>query len=473
MRNYLTNFILIFLLSACSQETETLPENGLNRTTAEDTTGTVDSTAFVIQIAALKDSSNAQNLKKVLLQSNLPATVVSAPGLADGVIYRIQVGPYATEAQTREMLPKVRRLGFEDAFLKKSVLTTTVDSTKQIAQEMEKKQLTFEGTSRRPQWSPTGREIAFYKQENGVSGLYAIGTGGGPISKIVESEPHLSVTDRFAWSSSGKQIAFVAEEITRDFEKVETLYIVNKNGRDLHKIASQKSFRFTITDLNWSPDENYIAFNANYGTRDSGVEAFRKALVTTTSGKSEDDMTPQPLSEAITSQIVDWKSENEILILEQSQKRGQGRHGVELRYFDLRQMHSSLATEGRYLGNVHTLKLLPNQKFVVYMSMENFAKGSDDVFCKIAVLHLESGADNVLFEAELRNRNRPEIRLTQDNRIVFLVERQLWICEPSGKRAILELHQQPSDFTVSPRGRKVCLVVAGLLFSQSIEDRPF
>lgn len=469
MKNGLPNIILILLLSACSQETETLPGTEQDGMTTKDTTGHADSTAFVIQIAALKDSSSAQNLKEVLRQSNLPAAVVSAPGLADGVIYRIQVGPYATEAQTREMLPTVKRLGFEDAFLKKSVLTTSIDSTKQIAQEVEKKQLTFAGTSRRAQWSPTGREIAFHKQENGIPGLYAIGTGGGPISKIVESDPHLTVTDRFAWSSSGKQIAFVAEEITGDFEKIETLYVVNKNGRNLHKIVAQPSFRFTMTDLRWAPDDRHIAFNANYGTREVGIESFRRVFVAATDHKSEDEMSPQPVSNAIGSQIVGWKSKENVLILAQSRDRTRGRQSVELRYFDLRDSHASPAAEGRYLGNVQTIHLLPDKRFVVYLSTERFAQSSDDDFCKIAVLHLESGADNILFEAELERHSMPRLRVTRDNRIVFLADRQLWICEPSGKRAILELTQPATDFTVSPDGRKVCFVDRGLLYSQDLQ----
>jgi len=468
---YSVILILMFTFSGCGREAQDTQKPSDSQTAAIDSTHVSDSTAFVIQIAAFRDSSNAQNLKKVLSQTNLPATIVTAPGLTDGIIYRVQIGPYPTEEQTRDVQKTVKRLGFEDAFLKKSVISISpTDSTEQITQEVEKKQLTFSGTSRQPHWSPSGREIAFYKRENGIAGLYTIGTGGGPISKIIEEADGLTLSERFAWAPSGRQIAFVAEEVNRDFEKVENLYIVNKNGRDLHKIIAQESTPyFAISGLRWSPDDQHIAFDASYGTRDSGVESFRIAFVANTS--REPTARLESLSDAPPSQVIGWRSEHEILFLSHKQKKEEGwRQAVELRYFDLRVKRSSLVTDGSYLGKVHSLDLLPNGKFVVYTSRVKFGESADGEFSKIAVLHLESGADNVLFEAELQHQATPPVRLTQDNRIVFLANNQLWICEPSGKRATLDLRQSASDFTVSPRGRKVCFVDQGLLYSQNIEE---
>ena len=61
------------------------------------------------------------------------------------------------------------------------------------------------GDDAAPFWSPTGKQIAFSSQVNGLWQIYTVNAGGGSRRQLTHG--NLASVD-LAWSPTGKQIAF-------------------------------------------------------------------------------------------------------------------------------------------------------------------------------------------------------------------------------------------------------------------------
>lgn len=117
----------------------------------------------------------------------------------------------------------------------------------------EERQITDDGISWMPIWSPTGDAIALQRTVNFSDQIY--------VHEINQAEPGEVIVSgnivnaRYpAWSPDGEQISFSGEsKVGQDFQ----LYLVRRNGSGLHQFVSSLG---SVTYSAWSPDGTKIAF---------------------------------------------------------------------------------------------------------------------------------------------------------------------------------------------------------------------
>ena len=119
------------------------------------------SLVFSIQIAALRDKNNADNLNNVLRKSELPAYVLSASTSFGDSLFKVRIGPYRTEYQAARALKNINTLGYEKAFITTDDLASVDSVESDLDEKSQKIQLTFSGECSHPQWSPQGRDCLF------------------------------------------------------------------------------------------------------------------------------------------------------------------------------------------------------------------------------------------------------------------------------------------------------------------------
>ncbi len=167
-RNFGAHIILLAVLANCAEN----KNSDYNADNQNDSTyvsiSEQQSSGFSIQVAALRDKNNADNLSNILRKSELPAYVLSDSTSPGDLFFKIRIGPYHTEYQASRALKNINELGYEKAFITTEGLAI-VDSVEADLNEQPRKiELTHSGQSSHPQWSPKGREIAFFKKENGA-----------------------------------------------------------------------------------------------------------------------------------------------------------------------------------------------------------------------------------------------------------------------------------------------------------------
>lgn len=150
----------------------------------------------------------------------------------------------------------------------------------------------LKGSSNNPQWSPDGQWIAFQKKGDGKNQIYVMRFSGGESFQVTNAKNGVI---GFDWSPDGKQFAFLQSEDKEKENKaredkygafaiedgeysINQLWIVNFKPDSLNILLSPKQMKdtlykkwneaellldsvdFTITNFQWSPDGNKIAF---------------------------------------------------------------------------------------------------------------------------------------------------------------------------------------------------------------------
>ena len=155
----------------------------------------------------------------------------------------------------------------------------------------ERRQLTdAKGTSRRPNWSPDGKHLAFISNRHGSSQIYAISPPGNEVVKLTQIASGISA---FQWSPDSRRIAFTSIETTTKVgdkptaESNEFRIVGEENtttptnlwaitvpagsaGDKTQPEQLTDGGSFTIEDFSWSPDSGRIAFSA-YSVKGSSV----------------------------------------------------------------------------------------------------------------------------------------------------------------------------------------------------------
>lgn len=112
-----------------------------------------------------------------------------------------------------------------------------------------------------PVWSPRENKICFILTEQNIAWkkrrekLCLIDADG---TNLKELPGTLGIVyDNFCWSPSGKGIAFVKQEYSSTLLSESDIYVTNKDGSVLRKLTSSKG---NYSQLSWSPDRKKIAF---------------------------------------------------------------------------------------------------------------------------------------------------------------------------------------------------------------------
>jgi Tol biopolymer transport system component len=113
------------------------------------------------------------------------------------------------------------------------------------------RQLTRDGVSISPSWSPSGQEIAFLKW--GVDGLYAITVDGTKEEMLSDFD----AMGRINWSPTGDQIAAAVSR--RRGQAIEVVHL-GKTDRPSTEIVPNTGMNF---DPAWSDDGSWIAFTSS------------------------------------------------------------------------------------------------------------------------------------------------------------------------------------------------------------------
>ena len=126
-------------------------------------------------------------------------------------------------------------------------------------------QLTFEGASRAPTWSPDGQRVIFASNRNGALNLFALPAGGdGSTERLTTSE---SMQLPGSWSPDGNVLAFMEQHPSTGRD----IWLLRRNGDRiafLNSEADESAPRF-------SPDGRWIAYVSN----ESGqAEVYVRAL---------------------------------------------------------------------------------------------------------------------------------------------------------------------------------------------------
>ena len=101
-----------------------------------------------------------------------------------------------------------------------------------------------------PTWAPSGREIAFVRDED----IYTMNADGSAVRRISDA---LAEESDPAWSPDGRWIAYVRREPGTAAREV---WLMRRDGTNRHRLAPQTGRSATPA---WSPDGSRLVFTSN------------------------------------------------------------------------------------------------------------------------------------------------------------------------------------------------------------------
>jgi len=115
-------------------------------------------------------------------------------------------------------------------------------------------QLTHNGASSSPVWSPGHRQIAYRFKQNDVADIYVMNANGSGAQQVTHDNG--TNNDYPTWSPDSQQIAFVSNESGKS-----DIWTVNVGGGTAHQLTTSPNA--DAQSPAWSPDGRQIAYSTN------------------------------------------------------------------------------------------------------------------------------------------------------------------------------------------------------------------
>ncbi len=476
-RQLFTIGIVWIVIAACSsQKAEPVTSTPISQelTNAVQEQPPPQSQLYFVQVAAFSNEANALKLRETLTRLGHPTENMKTRSADGAGLWKVLVGPHETESDAARALVALRRRGYAEAFVRSETMEvespdiereieSLAVSSDTLEQQPTGKQLTDTGGCGHPQWSPNGREIAFFKRTATEEGLYTIGTGGGPHSRIVKSVPDFQVTAKFAWAPDGETVAFVAEVVNSRFERVQNLFAIDKGSLNHTTLLEQKRNDYSITHLKWSPDGTHIALEADYADRDAGAFNLTSVFVVQYPGTHRQEKLQEASKSDALHRLAGWDGNDSILFLKLKEDRAE---------------RGDAAYETwKYNVTTRDRERLKPELRMPYCLEADYLAASRSLFCSAArgrhaapaamllVFGLERGSRQVLAEAHSGRDYLSRIESSADGHFFFFYNNELWVNSPSEHIKVIPIATSARHFTLSPSGKRLCVENGGNLFS--------
>ncbi len=165
-------------------------------------------------------------------------------------------------------------------------------------------------SSLQPGWSPDGAWLAFVSDRDGERQIYRIALRGGEAERLTRTEHGMGT---FAWSPSGRQIAFTMQDPIADAVKEREkrwgdvkiedqdprynhLYLLDLETKNTRQLTRGS---FVVGSFDWSPDGTQIAFDhrttsdpADGGTADVSIVAVNDGKISVVVAQDGPDSNP-------------------------------------------------------------------------------------------------------------------------------------------------------------------------------------
>jgi TolB protein len=123
--------------------------------------------------------------------------------------------------------------------------------------------------SAEPAWSPNGKRIAFSRwlgppPPNGpppIVGIFVMRANGSHLHQLTQLTPNSGTEDHSpTWSPNSKRIAFMRSNNTKQPENASSIFVMDANGGDLHRIRRMPKKWPGAGVPEWSPNGRRILF---------------------------------------------------------------------------------------------------------------------------------------------------------------------------------------------------------------------